>query len=267
MSSVAVKTPAPKRKFSQNFLTNPHYVRKIVDAANLSSGDTAVEIGCGKGALTELLLESGATLHGVEIDPDMIRILTERFSQHPRFTLHHQDILTFDFHGMASGFPLTVIGNLPYHISSPILFHLMESGPIIRQALIMVQKEVAERIVGKPHSKDYGILSIFCQYHAACEKLFDLPPGAFFPAPKVTSSIVRMTFHRDMTPWPHYPLFVKIVKAGFNQRRKMLRNSLSSFEGINNVTIDLSQRPENLSVEDFIRLTDELAMHQRHYAA
>lgn len=230
-----------------------------MDSCPICSGDTVLEIGCGRGALTGEIIKKAGVVYGVEFDPPLYAALKLDFSHEKNFQLFEADILEFDWSQIPdNGQKIHVIGNLPYHISSPIIFKLIDHRERIDTATVMLQKEVAERLVSQPSSKEYGILSVFCQYFAHCKKLFDIPPSAFFPRPKVDSSIVQLKFKANPPPVSSMDGFKKIVKRSFNQRRKMLRNSLAAFIGQKSIDFDLQKRPEELTVEDFIRLTDLL---------
>jgi 16S rRNA (adenine1518-N6/adenine1519-N6)-dimethyltransferase len=251
-------TARPKKRFSQNFLHDPNIARKIADACRIQSNDLVVEIGCGQGFLTERLLAKSSVVHGVEVDRALIELLKDRFKAENKFILHTVDILEFNFLELEpdpSGKNLKLVGNLPYHITSPIIFKCLDHSSIIDTATFMVQKEVARRITAKPDTKDYGILSVFCQYHAACKLLFDVSPNAFYPKPKVISSIVQLTFRPREIEAENYPWFKAIVKKSFNQRRKMLRNSLSEFLASCSLDFDLERRPETLTIDEFILLS------------
>ncbi len=249
-------TVVAKKRFSQNFLHDVHYQQKILAACEISSHDEIIEIGCGTGALTQGLIASGARIHGVELDPDMIEILKTKFSGVPNFTLYHADFLKWPFPDFAN--PVKVIGNLPYAVSSPILFKLMEHSEKIQTATVMLQKEVAQRIAGKPNSKDYGILSVFCQLHSDVKKLFDVPSSAFTPRPMVVSSILQMKFKPLPDELSDYENFRSLVKTAFNQRRKMLRNSIAGFLQGGESPVSLELRPEALGVKEFVRLSNFL---------
>jgi 16S rRNA (adenine1518-N6/adenine1519-N6)-dimethyltransferase len=250
----------PKKRLSQNFLIDDNLSRKIVDSCAFSQGDTVLEIGCGQGAITKHILKKKVRLYGVEYDRELFAKLKAEFETEALFTLFEADILDFDFDRIPrSDMKIRVVGNLPYHISSPILFRLIDEKDRIESATVMLQKEVAERIVSKPGTKNYGILSVFCQYFAECRMLFHIPPAAFFPKPKVDSSIVRLTFKTTPEAVKNYEMFKQIVKKSFNQRRKMLRNSLSSLLENRTVDFDLRLRPEELSVNDFIHLSNLLS--------
>lgn len=248
----------PKKHLSQNFLTDANIARKIVDSCRLTGGDTVLEIGCGQGALTGHILEKAGKLYGVEFDRDLYAEL--RKNESTNFVLFEADILEFNFALIPeSGKKIKVIGNLPYHISSPIIFRLIDHRERIETATIMLQKEVAERIVSGPHTKDYGILSVFCQFFTECKIVIIVPASAFHPKPKVDSAILQLTFKESLPAVRDFDLFRKIVKRSFNQRRKMLRNSLSPFIDNSSIDFNLQLRPEQLSVQDFINLSDQIS--------
>ena len=189
MKSVAGHTA--RKRFGQNFLVSDGVIRKIVEAIAPRAGDTVVEIGPGLGALTEPLLERIDHLHVVEIDRDLIARLRQRFPPE-RLTIHQGDALEFDFGTLKAAGPLKIVGNLPYNISSPLLFHLVPFAPLVYDMHFMLQKEVVDRMVAEPGSKDFGRLSVMLQYRYHMERMFIVPPGAFNPPPKVESAIVRM---------------------------------------------------------------------------
>lgn len=251
--------PFPKKRLSQNFLTDANIARKIVGSLDVQEGDTVLEIGCGRGALTRWLLEEPCSVHGIEVDSSLIPLLKDEFGSRPNFTLHEGDVLCFDPSAVpAPGRLLKLIGNLPYHIASPILFRVMEWGNLLERAVLMIQKEVADRVAHAPGSREYGLLSVFCQYHAECRVLFDVPPAAFFPRPKVTSAILEWRPRTYPVQPADYGRFAAVVKRAFNQRRKMLRNSLSPMIRGREVSFDLQRRPEELSVDDFVQLSNLL---------
>lgn len=255
----------PRKRFGQNFLVCPGVIANIVAAIGPRPDDILVEIGPGLGALTAPLLDRLAHLHVVEIDRDLIARLRESFAPE-RLTIHEGDALKFDF-AMLSGVDrvtpkLRVVGNLPYNISTPLLFHFAEYADRILDMHFMLQKEVVDRMVSPPGGPAYGRLSVMLQYRFQMERLFLVPPGAFEPAPKVASAIVRMI------PRPtaalaaaDAALFAKVVSAAFGQRRKTLRNTLRDHldeAGFAELGIDSQLRAENLAVEDFIRVANYL---------
>ncbi|WP_310451619.1 16S rRNA (adenine(1518)-N(6)/adenine(1519)-N(6))-dimethyltransferase RsmA [Sulfuritalea sp.] len=276
MKSVAGHTA--RKRFGQNFLVSDGVIRKIVEAIAPRAGDTVVEIGPGLGALTEPLLERIDHLHVVEIDRDLIARLRQRFPPE-RLTIHQGDALEFDFGTLKAAGPLKIVGNLPYNISSPLLFHLVPFAPLVYDMHFMLQKEVVDRMVAEPGSKDFGRLSVMLQYRYHMERLFIVPPGAFNPPPKVDSAIVRMIpvdFSRvgaGSLCVPGIPLrgqvtatdpalFAKVVTAAFSQRRKMLRNTLREFiseADLAALGITPTARAEDIAVADYVRLANTLA--------
>ena len=261
----------PRRRFGQNFLVSDGIIRKIVDAIAPRDGDTVVEIGPGLGALTEPLLERMAQLHVVEIDRDLIARLRQRFTPE-RLAIHEGDALEFDFGALKGAGRLKIVGNLPYNISSPLLFHLVPFAPLVYDMHFMLQKEVVDRMVAEPGSKDFGRLSVMLQYHYHMERMFIVPPGAFNPPPKVDSAIVRMIpvdFSKvgagETATDP--ALFAKVVTAAFSQRRKMLRNTLREFiseADLAALGITPTARAEDIAVADYVRLANALADLGRH---
>lgn len=253
----------PLKRFSQNFLTNPQIQKKIVDALNIQSTDPVIEIGPGKGALTQLIIQKNpSAFFAVEIDSRWADFLEIEFPD--KVEIIRQDFLSIDLTDFVSSpsQKLKIIGNLPYHITSPILFQLIDQFTLIDSAVLMVQKEVAKRIVAKPCTKDYGIPSVLCQTYAEVEYLFEVKPGNFFPAPTVDSAVFRLNFYNKIEDVRNIGLFRKIVRSTFNTRRKMLRNSLSrNFDksAVYSLTsVDLNRRPEELTVQDFKHVANEL---------
>lgn len=252
-----------RKRFGQNFLVDTGVIDRIVRAINPKPGDTLVEIGPGQGALTEPLLVAHGQLHAVELDRDLVALLHSRFDHHDGFVLHEGDALDFPFDTLVPGQgTLRVVGNLPYNISTPLIFHLLTYASHISDMHFMLQKEVVQRLAADPGSKTYGRLSVIVQYHCRVEHLFTVPPHAFSPAPKVESAIVRLTPHRQR-PWTATnPAFLsELVNACFQQRRKTLRNTLKPWltdANRDELAIDLGLRPENLSVGDFVTLSNTL---------
>ena len=249
--------PRAKKRFGQHFLTDRHYIDRIVGAIAPQPGDVIVEIGPGPGAITTPLLAKLDHLHAVEIDRDLAAALRDRFSAE-KFTLHEENVLDFDFSKLASRF--RCVGNLPYNISTPFLFHLAGFAGQLIDATFMLQKEVVDRMVAAPDTEAYGRLSVMLQYRFAMRRLFDVPPGAFTPPPKVDSAIVRLVPLPPERPMARDDArFAALVTAGFGQRRKTLGNTLKPFmpaEAILAQGIDPKRRGETLSVADFIALAD-----------
>ena len=249
-----------RKRFGQNFLTDPNTVRRIIDAVRPGPTDTVVEIGPGLGALTEPLLAVLPRLHVVEIDRDLIARLRQRHDP-DRLVIHEGDALAFDF--AALGEQLKVVGNLPYNISTPLLFHLAGFAAQVREMTFMLQKEVVMRMVAEPGGGDYGRLSVMLQYRFDMLRLFDVPPGAFRPAPKVTSSIVRMVPKpTESLTAVDADLLGEIVTAAFGQRRKTLRNTLKAIVAagaLEAIGIDPGLRAERLTLADFVAISNHVA--------
>ncbi len=252
--------PRARKRFGQHFLTDRHYVRRIVEAIGAKPGDSMVEIGPGTGILTEELLACVAPLHAVEIDRDLAADLSRRFTR-DKLVVHEADALEFDFAALAA--PLRIVGNLPYNVSTPILFRVAELAERVRDATFMLQKEVVERMVAAPDTEAYGRLSVMLQYRFAMSLLFRVPPGAFTPPPKVDSAVVLMKpLGSDRPRARDEALFAKVVAAAFSQRRKTLRNAvraLADADAFRAAGIDPQRRGETLSVREFIALADAAA--------
>ncbi|MGE5171725.1 MAG: 16S rRNA (adenine(1518)-N(6)/adenine(1519)-N(6))-dimethyltransferase RsmA [Rudaea sp.] len=250
----------PRKRFGQHFLTDAHYVARIVDAVDPHPGDNLVEIGPGLGALTGSLVERAQHIVAIEIDRDLAARLREHFGP-AQLTLHEADALAFDF--AALGADLRVVGNLPYNISSPLLFHLATFEEGLRDIHVMLQREVVARMAAVPGTPDYGRLTVMLQARFAITRLFTVPPGAFRPPPKVDSAVARLLpLGPARPPIADAALFTRIVAAAFGQRRKTLRNALASIadeEALRAAGIDPAARGETLAVEDFVRLANDIA--------
>lgn len=250
----------PRKRFGQNFLEDTGVVEHMMAAICPQSGDRFVEIGPGLGALTSPLLRRLDHLDAIEIDRDIVADLRARHGA-DRLTIHDGDALKFDFAARGSG--LRVVGNLPYNISTPLLFHVTGQAGVVRDAHFMLQREVVERMSAQPGTSEYGRLSVMLQYRWSIESLFDVPPSAFRPAPKVWSSFVRMIPHRIL---PHAAndekLFSEVVMRAFGQRRKILRNTLREMlapSDFGQLGIDPTARGETLGVADFVRIANLIA--------
>lgn len=253
-----------RKRFGQHFLRDQKIIQQIVAAIAPEAGQRLVEIGPGLGAITIPVLELCGSLAAIEVDRDVIPILQEASQEVGDLLIYQKDVLNFDFAvALQDKKQLRVFGNLPYNISTPLLFHLIKYCPIISDMTFMLQKEVAERLGSLPSKKSYSRLSVMTQYHFQVKQLFDVPPTAFKPAPKVDSRIVRLLPYKKV-PYlaQDYSRFETIVKQAFSQRRKTLRNSLSGLktpipeESWKKANIDPQKRAENLSVEDFVRLSN-----------
>jgi len=246
-----------RKRFGQNFLADPRYVARIVDAVDPRPGDNIVEIGPGLAALTEGLILGAGRVTAVEIDRDLAARLREQFTP-AHLTLHEADALAFDFASL--GRDLRIVGNLPYNISSPLLFRIAGVADIVRDVHVMLQKEVVARMTAPPGTADYGRLTVMLQATFHVERLFVVPAGAFRPVPKVESAVARLVPLGEEAPAISDPaLFSRVVAGAFMQRRKTLRNALSSLadDGVFAAAqVDPQARGETLSMADFVRLTD-----------
>ncbi|MCK5727264.1 MAG: 16S rRNA (adenine(1518)-N(6)/adenine(1519)-N(6))-dimethyltransferase RsmA [Thiotrichaceae bacterium] len=253
-----------KKRFGQHFLHDNHVISQIVSAIRPKKQDTMIEIGPGLGALTFPLLKHLDHIQLIEIDRDIIQRLTELADN--RLTIHAVDALKLDLSTLVDAHSLRIVGNLPYNISTPLIFHLLESGADIADMHFMLQKEVVDRMVAAPNSKTYGRLSVMVQYQCRVDALFNVPRGAFSPPPKVESAVVRLQPWQENSPYTKTNLscLANIVNQAFMKRRKTLRNAIKellSQEQIEQAGIDPKLRPENLSVEDFVQLS--LVLHQQ----
>jgi 16S rRNA (adenine1518-N6/adenine1519-N6)-dimethyltransferase len=246
-----------RKRFGQNFLVDRNYIRQIADAVNAKVGDHIVEIGPGQAALTRELIKDCGSIDAVEIDRDLVARLTSEFDP-SQLRLHQADALEFDFATLPS--PLRIVGNLPYNISTPILFRLCELESRIADMTFMLQKEVVDRMVAKGGDDARGRLSVMLQYRFEVVKCFDVPPSAFRPIPAVDSSIVQLKPLGDKRLRPNDERsFANIVTTAFTQRRKMIRKSLGTFVPIDawaKLNIDPQARAETLSCEAFVAIAD-----------
>ena len=267
----------PRKRFGQHFLL-PGWARQVVAAIDPAPGDVFLEIGPGRGALTLPLADSGAPILAVEIDRDLVADLVPHVPSN--VTVLSGDILKVDVIAFLSGLEpqqpaaapaglrparrFRVVGNLPYNISAPLLFRLLEFHRRLGffvDATVMLQREVADRLMAEPGTKDYGVLTVMLTAHATVSRLLDLPPGAFVPAPRVRSTVVRLSFGETGFRVSDEPLFERIVRTMFQQRRKTLANALKSFnrdaaEGVRRAGLDGRRRPETLTLAEFARLAD-----------
>ncbi len=255
-----MKEHVARKRFGQNFLVDQGIIGAIVSAINPQRGDTVVEIGPGLGAITRPLLDRVDHLHVVEIDRDLIARLKKQYPRE-RMTIHEGDALAFDF-GSIPG-KLHLVGNLPYNISTPLLFHLADYAESVYDMHFMLQKEVVERMVATPGDADFGRMSVMLQYRFHLEWLIDVPPESFDPAPKVQSAVVRL-IPKDVAELnaKNHEKFAQVVQIAFAQRRKMLRNTLKgtlSDAAFAELGIDPTARPEDLTVEDYVRIANHLS--------
>lgn len=253
-----------RKRFGQNFLHDQAIIRRIIQAIAPANSDHLVEIGPGLGALTEELLASAGALDAIELDRDLPPILRSKFFRYgEQLRIHQADAMQFDYHALRTDErPLRIVGNLPYNISTPLIFHLLSFAGDIIDMHFMLQKEVVERLAAGPGDNHYGRLGIMAQYYCQVEPLFIVPPHAFDPAPKVDSAIVRLTPYQTLPLVAQdVSLFQEVVRTAFTQRRKTLRNNLKSLfsaEQISALDIDPSLRPEKLTPAQFIQLADAL---------
>jgi 16S rRNA (adenine1518-N6/adenine1519-N6)-dimethyltransferase len=257
---------APKKSLGQNFLRDENVARNIVESLELHSGDVVVEIGPGQGALTKHLSSRVKRVLAVEIDERAIEVLRETLGDSVK--LIHADVRKVSLASLAREYqaPVRVVGNIPYNITSEILFWLFDSSQSVRDATLMVQLEVARRFVAQPGTKEYGILSVFSQFYSTPEYLFKVSRNSFYPRPNVDSAVVRFRL-RSQLPACNRGLFKAVVRGTFGKRRKTLRNGLRymgfSDGQLEAVSFDLTRRPEDLTLEDFLELTNELAQFDK----
>ncbi len=257
-------THKARKRFGQNFLHDQQVIDSIIQQIVPDKDHHLIEIGPGQGALTKQLAMSGARLDCIELDRDLAEHLTKLYRHSGNVTIHQQDVLKFDLDQLITDDkPVRIIGNLPYNISTPVLFHLFEYSQKIRDMHFMLQLEVVRRISAEVGGKNYGRLSLMLQYFCTPEKLFDVSPQAFTPQPKVNSAIVRLTPHRHPTVIAKDLNSLKlVVRTAFNQRRKTLKNSMKgliSKEALSTLDIDLRLRPEKLDLADYVNISDTLS--------
>ena len=254
-----------RKRFGQHFLTDPGVIDAIVRAISPGGDDVIVEIGPGQGAITEPLARSAGHLHLVELDRDLVAQLRSKYGDRDDVTVHEADALQFDFGAL--GRRLRIVGNLPYNISTPLLFHLLRYRDCVVDMHFMLQKEVVERMAAQPGSKAYGRLGIMLGCHLQVESLFDVPPSAFDPPPDVNSAVVRL----DPLPPGTFAIddevgLSSLVATAFMQRRKTLRNALRSAAGADDleaVGIDPGLRPEQVSIDQYVALSNYLRNKSR----
>lgn len=258
----------PRKRFGQHFLQDREVVARIIDAFNPKPDERVVEIGPGHGALTGELLKRIHRLHAVELDRDLITRLQAQYVDSGELILHNADAMRFDYRALCQpGQKLRLIGNLPYNISTPLLFHLLDQSDCIQDMLFMLQKEVVDRLSAAPGGKDYGRLSVMIQWRCRVERLFRVAPKAFSPPPRVQSSTVRLVpYTTPPVKIQHPERFAKIVTVAFTQRRKILRNSLKNLIGLETFTelgIDPTRRAETLSLAEFALLANSAKQGQQ----
>lgn len=254
-----------RKRFGQHFLSDDTIVTQIIMAVNPQINDHIVEIGPGLGVLTEALFSCVPEMDAVELDRDIIPLLIKRCAKLGTLTLHEADALRFDFTALAGdNRPLRIVGNLPYNISTPLMFHLIESSHVINDMHFMLQKEVVNRLAAEPGNKEYGRLSVMIQYYCQVDSLFDVPPESFDPPPKVNSAVVRLApYSKPSVNVNDVKILEKVVTQAFSQRRKTLRNTLKpllSAEKMGKLGIDPVRRAETLSLEEFAILANAVTV-------
>ncbi len=256
-----------RKRFGQNFLHDQRILSDIISYIQLNPGEHWLEIGPGLGALTQPLLSHDIKLTVIELDRDLVSFLNKKFADSERFTIHSADALTFDLNSIIDGQEkIRIIGNLPYNISTPLLFHLLNFAAHIQDMHFMLQKEVVDRICADPGSKTYGRLSVMIQYHCRADFLFEVPPESFNPPPKVTSAIVKLSPH-STPPFPASSLEMlnAVVSKAFSQRRKTIRNSLRDFlseQQLSDLDINPGLRAESLSLQEFVSISNHASFLQ-----
>lgn len=263
----------PRKKLGQSFLLDGNIIRKIAAAADISSEDVVLEIGAGIGVLTEDLARRAGKVIALEIDPKLVEVLKEKLAPYSNAGIHCGDILKYDFKAISKRYKskVKVIGNVPYNISSPLIFHLLSFRSVIDGFILMLQKEVVQRLVAAPNNKSYGVPSVLLQMFASVEKIFDVPASCFYPRPKVESAVIRGVFlDKPLMELADEAFFTQLVKASFAQRRKMLINNLKNSKLLTNISeekirdvlacadIDGRRRGETLSVAEFGKLSNLL---------
>ncbi len=263
----------PKKKFGQSFLLEPAIIKKIVEMANVGRDDIVVEIGAGNGVLTEHLAQTAAKVIAVELDDRLVTVLDERLSQYHNVQIHRGNVLKFDFRALADreNTKIRIVGNIPYNISSPLIFYLLSFKDVITSFTLMMQKEFVDRLIACPGTKSYGVPSVILQMFSSLEKVMDIQAKYFYPRPKVESSLIRGCFlAKSRIELGDEDLFIKLVRVSFAQRRKMLINNLkqsilmSEMEEsllrqiLISLNIDGRRRGETLSIEEFGNLSNAL---------
>jgi 16S rRNA (adenine1518-N6/adenine1519-N6)-dimethyltransferase len=250
----------PRKRFGQNFLCDPHIINAIISAIHPQKNQTLIEIGPGLGALTEELLRTVNPLHVVEIDRDLVSHLQENYGD--KLIIHTGDVLQFDFATLNKN-ALRIVGNLPYNISTPLLFYLLNYAALVNDMFFMLQKEVVERICASVDDKNYGRLSVMLQYYCQVDHLFNVPNTAFNPPPKVESAIIRLApYQQKPQQAQDEALFATVVKTAFTHRRKTINNNLKPLLknfSLADVNIATNLRPEALSVRDYVTIANALS--------
>lgn len=258
----------PRKRFGQNFLHDQNVIQRIVDTIDPQPDEHLVEIGPGRGALTRLLLASSGQLDAIELDRDLAAYLATELGADLNtgkpFRIHQADVLKFNLETISTQpKSLRVVGNLPYNISTPVIFHLLNSHYLVRDMVFMLQLEVVQRLAAAPGDKNYGRLGLMTQYYCEVEHLFNVPSAAFTPKPKVSSAIVRLTPHRQPPVSARdVQCLTNVIRTAFTQRRKTLRNSLKTLiseQQLDRLGLNTGERPENLSLADYVAISDAIS--------
>ena len=255
-----------RKRFGQNFLHDENVIRKIVDAISAAKEDHLLEIGPGLGALTKELAKTGATIHCVELDADLAKSLRTEFQEYDSIKIIEGDALKFDLNSIATEKrSLRVIGNLPYNISTPIIFHLLKNSELIRDMTFMLQLEVIQRMVSKVGKRNYGRLSLMVQYYCEVEHLFNVASSAFSPKPKVVSALARLKPHSSTSiRAKDSDCLQTVIRTAFNQRRKTLRNSLKTIIPealLDQIAINKNQRPQDITLNEYVEISNAVCNH------
>ena len=255
-----------RKRFGQNFLHDENVIRKIVDAISAVEGDHLLEIGPGLGALTKELAKTGATIHCVELDADLAKSLRTEFQEYDSIKIIEGDALKFDLSSIATEKrPLRVIGNLPYNISTPIIFHLLKNSELIRDMTFMLQLEVIQRMISKVGNRNYGRLSLMVQYYCEVEHLFNVASSAFSPKPKVVSALARLKPHSSTSiRAKDSDCLQTVIRTAFNQRRKTLRNSLRTIIPealLDRIAINKNLRPQDITLNEYVEISNAICNH------
>ena len=255
-----------RKRFGQNFLHDENVIRKIVDAISAVEGDHLLEIGPGLGALTKELAKTGATIHCVELDADLAKSLRTEFQEYDSIKIIEGDALKFDLSSIATEKrSLRVIGNLPYNISTPIIFHLLKNSELIRDMTFMLQLEVIQRMISKVGKKNYGRLSLMVQYYCEVEHLFNVASSAFSPKPKVVSALARLKPHNSTSiRAKDSDCLQTVIRTAFNQRRKTLRNSLRTIIPealLDQIAINKNLRPQDITLNEYVEISNAICNH------
>ena len=255
-----------RKRFGQNFLHDENVIRKIVDSISAVEGDHLLEIGPGLGALTKELAKTGATIHCVELDADLAKSLRTEFQEYDSIKIIEGDALKFDLSSIATEKrPLRVIGNLPYNISTPIIFHLLKNSELIRDMTFMLQLEVIQRMISKVGKRNYGRLSLMVQYYCEVEHLFNVASSAFSPKPKVVSALARLKPHNSTSiRAKDSDCLQTVIRTAFNQRRKTLRNSLRTIIPealLDRIAINKNLRPQDITLNEYVEISNAICNH------